>query len=854
MFDISLTSWLLAITGIVLASASGVAVASRFPWAHEARHSLIPLAAGLSFGPFLAGMGAVLMLLLLPGRPSALHLAGIALMLLALCALYRPSALPQRRTRLSWVPSVQKISFLEVVLFLWLAALAVLPNLVPLTQNDALEYATVGRIVFDARDLMAYPAIHPETTASGFFGPWTHPPLFVALFYAVYALQGTDIAPGLGRLISPWFAIACTWLLYTLAARLSKASGLFAALVFVSCPLFFLGADSSLIDALPIAGLLLSFAVLVYGDPNRKLLTGAIAGLPLGFALWTHSQAILFIPMLMSLILARHGLRHLPRGIAQGLAMLAVALLLSAYPYLRNYQIFGALVSDMPAIFALPSLRWDDYFSIARGIAHWPAKIQYGLLKGWFTPESYAASFWLATLGLGIFLWQALRSARSLILDGVRDADGPLNLLYSTFLVIFAYLSAVTLSVLMGIDLAIRNERYWLILLPFIALFAGWGLAVILRRLEKLKSPLWAQGYVTAAGLVLLAQLGVLGLYRVSPYLPLMQSQSSLPAAQWSVSCASLPAADVPPGASDFCPASTVSAPDWQRTSPMLLSMRYLAALTPEDSLVFSMFPANMYYSQRKMLSYLDPRLLPFYAARSAQEGAEILRGLSVDYIHLPNYYLPPVYHSTLQEILARPDLSSLVFSGVGEQIYRLAPEPRPRLTQTRDLTPGAVTWTRAPVVVLGGRKALGRSTDRGDGATAFDGPTSTLDLPYGLFQRNRGITLTSGAPRAQRPEDALIPIAAGDMIGLRVRFSGHGYMQFRVEQYDASQSYIGNIPLGDISITHDPEVWSFERRFMPSQDARYLRVSIEHTGQSELTLRAVELSSSAEQAPEPSR
>lgn len=838
MLDIPIIAWLLTLSGIILASASGVALSSRIPWGAVAVQGRVPTAAGLVFGPLLAGMATVVALLLLPGQSHTVHIVAVAVMLLAACGFYRPSPAPRDTVRLLRISSIQQISFLDVVLFLWIIVLVVLPSLLPLTQNDALEYATVARVLYEARDLQVYPAIHPETTASGFFGPWTHPPLFVALLYLGYSLQGTELAPGLSRLITPWFTIACVWLVYRMAGTISKTTGLFAALIFISSPLFFLGADSSLIDSLPIAGLLLSFSILIFAPQERYLSAGAFAGLALGLALWTHSQAILFIPILGCLVYARQGLKGLKTATLQNAAMFCIALCLCAYPYLRNYQIFGALVSDMPAVFALPSLRWEDYFTIGRGIGHWPAKIQYGLLKGWFAPESYSGSFWLASLGFGVFLWRYGRMTATLVVRGVDLSNKDLNLLYSALLVICAYLCAVALSVMMGIELAIRNERYWLILLPFIAIFGGWALNAMLSRLERARTRIWALGLVCTVGFVFLAQLAVLTLYRAGPYLS-TGSQPSLAASQWSAACeASL---QEQPG-EEFCPAHSISAENWQRATPSLMAMRYLEALTPQDSVTFTMFPAMMYYSQRKMLSYLDPRMIPFYAADTAEEGVHLLRNLGVAYIHATNYYLPPVYHSVLQEILFRQDLSTLVFSAEGEQIYRLAPEKPLRPSQIRNITPGPITWTREQTWALGGRKSFGRSALIGAGGDAMVGQTSSLVLPYGLFQRNRTVVLTSGSPQPAQPEDALFRVQPRIPMGLRIKFAGQGYIQFRIEQYDASYAYLGSIPLGDMSITNTSADWLFERRFIPSRNASFIRVSVEHAGESTISLNDVSL------------
>ena len=48
---------------------------------------------------------------------------------------------------------------------------------VPLTQNDALEYAMVGRVLFDTRDLLSYPVLSLGAGNFGFYAPWTPAPV-----------------------------------------------------------------------------------------------------------------------------------------------------------------------------------------------------------------------------------------------------------------------------------------------------------------------------------------------------------------------------------------------------------------------------------------------------------------------------------------------------------------------------------------------------------------------------------------------------------------------------------------------------------------------------------------------------
>jgi 4-amino-4-deoxy-L-arabinose transferase-like glycosyltransferase len=217
----------------------------------------------------------------------------------------------------------------------------------PLMQNDPLEYATLGRALFEARDLSIYPLVNTAQDASGFFGPWTHPPLYVSMIYTAFVLQDSTEFPGLMRAISPWFALCSAGLIYALGNTVNRRTGLFAAAFFFAAPLFFLGASASVIDTLPVLSMLLIVSC-CYGTTARPTVAGAIVGVALGLALWTHSQAILFLPLtLVALVLAHGFAQWRPIMIQYGVVLL-VAAAIAWWPYWHNIQVFGALISDEP--------------------------------------------------------------------------------------------------------------------------------------------------------------------------------------------------------------------------------------------------------------------------------------------------------------------------------------------------------------------------------------------------------------------------------------------------------------------------------------------------------------------------
>jgi len=797
-----LLAWLVL---MVLASGAGLALVGAWPWARAARDAGVALAAGLAAAPLLAGLAMVAVLFAWSGAAPRAQ-AGAVFVLLGLGAFAGWATGATRRALITAEGGLVPRGPAAVLTWGFFAALLIDSFAVPLIQNDALEYATVGRILFDARDLAAYPVLQPQLHASGFYGPWTHPPLYVALLDLGFALQGGTAQPLLMRLVAPWClagAAACVAALARWANPARPDDGPLAALLLVSTPLLFLGAASALIDALPVLGLTLAFTALVAlsQEPAQGWRRAAGLGTMLGLALWTHSQAVL-VPLLTLPLLLLQGrgrlVERLPRALAVGGLALAVALAIGAAPYVRNTALFGSPISDNPLVFALPSLDWASYFRVQRGLATPAELVQYGLLKPWFAVEAYALVFWLALAALPAWWWQR-RQALPLLHD---EAAGLRPLALG---VIGLYLVGAVLAAMLGIDLMVRNERYMLILLPAAALLAAGAL-----NRRRLRGAL-----VLLMGL----QLAVLVVYRLGQ---LNAERTARPPSQQVESDARLP-----------------------RWAPYG-AVQYLRTQTPPSSLVLSMKPADMFYAGRTMVSYLDPRLLPFYEARDAAGAAARLRELGITHVHLPDYWLPPVYHSAMEGLLADPALADLEFEAGGYQIYRLREGPReaatarpPTNTCGDPLTFGA--WQRTREFVLGGRKNLRRvalgTTPWPAGAESRSWNTT----PVFLRETNTVLRAEAALPG---PHVAGVP--AREWL-LQLQLAGEGYVQAIVRPRGAggapqlvADRPLGTSPAGGAAAGEGGQ--PLMRRLRVDAAAQVLELRLEHRADSRLRVVAAAL------------
>lgn len=807
---------LLAVLALVLSSACGLVISLLLPW-KEGRQVSLGVPFGIALAPFLLGMSGIVSLALLPGRVGALHL-GLTLGLLPVLAVaFRALAPAAARARASGL--VARVR--GAVAALWaggdslfagysliLAAHVALIALGPVTQNDSLEYLLAATEVHATGSLLSYPVLNPETNVTGFFGPWTHPPLYVVLLYLAQVIQGGPFPPGLTQFVSGWFFAAGSLLILGMAAPLGRRVAIGAALIFLTPPLFFLGAAQGLIDPLPVLGFGLVIAAILGlsgRGPARALVVGAV----LGVALWTHSQAVLFLPLALAALWLNDGLGRPVRLAATSAGMLATALAIGGWHYLRNLETFGSLVSDDPAVFAFEPLHWDSYFSIGRGLDNAAALVQYGLFKGLFAFEAYGLAFWGTLVGMLFLLRESTRAdLRRLLRGGSSGADRGLGVAWLCALLLAIYMAGIALSIALGIEHLVKNERYLLITLPLVAVLSSFGFFRLVDSLALTRGIAGSRLLVVGLGLqasTLVAYQAV-GLQLHLP--PLFQ-----------------PEATQIYRLSQFVPIG-----DLDREAA-------------ETDRVFSMRPADMYYSRLRMLSYLDERMIDIYRLTDPAAVADRLAAMGVRYLHIPDYGLPPQYNTALQALLARPDLTTLRFQSSDAAIYELAPSGLD-VVDNHDLSPGAVDWRRSDVVLMGGRKGLlGVTTARGD----YTGGLSVGRGVAGLFHRNTVTALETGYRITDDPALAgLFASAEAKEYILDMSLSGYGLVRVWVDQETVnsetgeSQFFARRL----VTFELDPETprRDLAMRFGLPALVGGFSVSIEHMGVSRLEVERVGL------------
>jgi hypothetical protein len=836
MIEINIISWAKFLLLVGLSTMAGINMARWVPWSNAGKFMHFKNAAGMILAPFITGMISIFILMVFPGASNVFYEKLIFTILVFLAFFYFiKDSVDQLNLDVKITPSFGGW-LLPFFFLIWVLMLLVNAVFIPLTQNDALEYAIVGRELFINRSLYIYPLTNPEISQSGFFGPWTHPPLYVSLIYLVSILQGHADEPGLMRLISPWFILSAAYGVFVLGRLRSPNVGWLSAILFMSTPLLFLGADSALIDALPVSGMVILMLMLVGVQYQRRAYPMAL-GVVLGLTLWTHSQAILFIPLVVIALCIQQGVLHWRRAVVIVCITLASALIVGSLPYVRNYFLFGSLISDTPHVFAMPELDWEGYFSYSRGLDHGTAVLQYGILKGWFSLEAFGVLFWLWAAGSVIFMrQQGMKRLVSVALRGLCEEKDRNLAMWQGFVLIATYLAGVVVSAAMGIDLMIRNERYMLVIVPMLAIGGGYFLEVLLSSMWKRIQSSATGRHVREAMLIgysfiavaFLLQALIVGWYYRWNRIP------------------SIPKSSVFTEELTLEQGRDQSRFDWILGHwPSVNVAKEISKIISEDSLVLAMRPADMYYAKRKMVSYLDPTLMPFYREKDPATAVDILKSLGINYVFMTDYSLPPAYNSSLLSILADPRLSRLVYSAGMSQLYELDSSHQ-SATKPINMAPGQFPWTRSLKMRIGGRKAL---DTLGFKPSIFGINSSASTMPF--FHRDYSVVLASGlaAGLGSGRFSTFVQVDTSEYV-VRMNVVGQGYVIVWLSQFDSIGNLIKNkkidrdeaLRLGDFSLSEVNPSIEFARRFRIEPETHYIRIGVEHVGRSDITIKKMTL------------
>ena len=270
---------------------------------------------------------------------------------------------------------------------------------------------------------------------------------------------------------------------------------------------------------------------------------------------------------------------------------------------------------------------------------------------------------------------------------------------------------------------------------------------------------------------------------------------------------------------------------------PGIVIARNLNADVPPGQKVLAIRPADMFYTDRRMVSYLDPALVPVYGESDTTRFVSSLKELGIEYVQVPNYFIPPVANSALMAVLARPELSTLVRDVYAHQLYRLTPagdaNPPGRAPSSLDLSRG--TWVDYPSLGTGRLSVAFRGLGHRVDGLPYSSGSSSIFMPASYSH-----TLEFGGGQPHDPErNEPIAVEQGVEYTIELDVEGEGFVRVWISQLDSADVELrrGDL-MGEFALSPEVPRLTFQRRFRVRDDVGYLRIAVQRLGISQLTLK----------------
>jgi len=655
---------------------------------------LAPIAIGWAYGWALR---------IFPGKSPDVYLYGIlsALLAGALLEVWRLGAtrsVSQRgRTMLTTMPQLITAgvftAFAIAVLFLIL-----LNNLrTPISANDPLEYFTVARAIFERQQLLGvYPLLDPNLTM-GFYGPWTHPPGFVLMLSWAFVVQGTAEYAGVAKVLNIYGMSSLLFLVFAWSGGMLRLRGILAALAVLLTPLLLSETFDTHVDVIRVALWTAAFCCLPTWFNNLSIRNSIGLGVIAGLSMFIHSIGILFWFLMAGLvILVSAG--TLQRRVTLMLLAAATSALMVAPDYYQNVVLFGRLIGDSAPLWDAKGNALNHFLNEDRQIATIRDKFVNGLFAFFARTDVLGLAPAAMALAAILYLSIALQASRFRPLKTFQKLTRP-KLLNILLLASIGFLGAIFLSILLGMNLIIKNIRYIATMsgiVPILTLLAAdrviryaahpaksrvaaflWVIqAAVARALVQVWGEIWNARYraavaILALVLALSVAINVARDYRNrSLYFPGAALRPDLNEMDDTLSCA--------------------------RGGGFALVAQINRAVVEhgrlDEVLVLAFRPADSaYYARFRFVSYLDPRLLPAYLAADSTEAYQRLRDLGVSHIMVPPYRMGEIERTAFEKLLKEKSLIVAEAEIAGFTLYRLADAKPlfPKPTDTAAIAPG---------------------------------------------------------------------------------------------------------------------------------------------------------------------
>jgi hypothetical protein len=687
--------------------------------------------------------------------------------------------------------------------------LALQLTLLPLHGNDPLEYMQLGRALYEHRDARIYPIL-TALPSSGFVAPWTHPPTYGMLIAIAFALQGSAAVAGAAKLIGLWFALSTSLLVAALVFAADKRASWrvwMTPFLVLTVPLYFELVQNGHIDAFRLATFTLAIALASHFIIAGTRSAAVFAGLGIGFAMLSHSIGILAPAIALPLMLVcwRKGLTQLLISLALASA---VAVALAAPHYVRNIAIFGNAIQDNVPVWDIEALRVTEFLRVTRGLETLFDRLYIGIINTVLQPATLGYITLVGVLLVPALVWVKAREQglKGMVLSLFKGRGD--SLVTHLGVAIAGYAALIILSAVAGSDLAVKNARYILTIVPLAvaATMIGIGHIIDDENFSNAAKSLWS---------LIMRYVDMVRRFGPRKFHPPVRHAQVVDAVNgWKPRLTHLAGLAVVVAGVFIVQAQVFSSfrifNGYVRVyynSTALLFDRLLEseqikrngsilddALVDVDikdsiaksDLVLSFRQASLgFYTTRQFRFHADHLLVDLFKIRSPADLHQQLLAKNIRWIHTPNYPLPEINNSAFANLIADQNLIRPVVRSSGWALYAL------RESQSTNVitTLGKAT----PYVKTG--IPLYATTETGSGMVDGRRARMTLDPATGVAELRRDrdiikqlnrwdVLLSRPAVTQSSPVDlnASDFVVSNDPVKIKARVSGRGFAEIAVE------------------------------------------------------------------------
>ncbi|SLN22809.1 hypothetical protein [Oceanibacterium hippocampi] len=599
-------------------------------------------------------------LALAPGQPGALYPAITTLPCLALLWATREALAPLRRDVTVMLGTRLRRRLAAGLLLLLIVVVGYLVT-VPMMAHDPLQYVSVAQIIFRDLSLAGYPP-NPADPELGVFVAATHPPGHLMHLLWTFLWQGDREGIAFLRLFSVFYWLAQSASLWALLRPRGPLVALLGALGVFCAPLYVETVLIAHIDPYRIYTLWTAVVLAAWAARQWNPAALAFAGAAIGLAMFSHSIGIVALPFAAAAyFLVTPGAFWrvaFGRRLAGVILLTVAALAIGGWQYLENTINTGFPVGDTASIWELAELNYDDQLRELRDLSGLWELIVLGALRLFVADNYFGLIFWILPVLLP-FTWR-------------RFAEDRVGLSSLIFIGLFYLLVAATLAV--DSVLIVKNNRYLLTLAPF---FAYSGILAILFAWQRLGAG-FGSFKPPDRVMALLDRLPVqLPEFRI-------MAQGAFAVAVVAVFFTSLAATRerLSSYRHFLAPIATLAGDPFRaiaddpRTFGPTISFARKHLAGNALPLVYRQ-PEFSVYAWHPSIRAIDPTLADFYRSRDAAGAIKRLRRLGIDHVITPRNYLPlTLGNSAMEELVADPHYSELLYQDNRNQVFRLHDSP----------------------------------------------------------------------------------------------------------------------------------------------------------------------------------